>query len=390
MAWERKISRTVRIRNEQKLGLLAHLLTTVSEFGGTVGDIVLLTENSRSVIRDITLYGDDEMHVEKLANAIAANPGTKILEVRDQVLELHQKGKIAIRSRYPLDSMTTLRRVYTPGVAEVCLKIAKDPSLARHYTSISYLIAIATDGTAVLGLGDIGPLAAMPVMEGKAMLMESLVGLSGMPILLNTKDADEIVATVKAISPTFAAIQLEDISAPRCFEIEERLQAALDIPVMHDDQHGTAVVCMAALTVACRQAGMDINKAVIGQIGLGAAGYAIARMMMQLTGNAVFGADLSMDAVKHLEAAGGRGSTLSEIMAKCDIVIATTGAAGLIKPESVRRGQIILALSNPNPEIDPDLALEQGAAFAADGKMVNNVLGFPGIFRGPWMQTHLA
>jgi malate dehydrogenase (oxaloacetate-decarboxylating) len=382
MAWERKISRTVRVRNDQKLGLLAQLLTTVSDMGGTVGDIVLLTETSRSVIRDITIYGEDVQHVEKLVNAITANPGTKVLEVRDQVLELHLKGKIAIRSRYPLDSMTTLRRVYTPGVAEVCLKIAKDPALARHYTSISHLIAIVTDGTAVLGLGDIGPLAAMPVMEGKAMLMESLVGLSGMPILLNTKDPDEIVAAVAAMSPTFAAIQLEDISAPRCFKIEERLQAMLDIPVMHDDQHGTAVVCTAALTVACRQAGKDINKAVIGQIGLGAAGYAIAQMMMRLTGNAVFGADLSTDAIKHFEAAGGRGSSLDEIMAKCDIVIATTGAAGLIKPAMVRSGQIILALSNPNPEIDPDLALEQGAAFAADGKMVNNVLGFPGIFRG--------
>ncbi|MBI3738369.1 MAG: NADP-dependent malic enzyme, partial [Chloroflexi bacterium] len=253
---------------------------------------------------------------------------------------------------------------------------------ARLYTSTSHMIAIVTDGTAVLGLGDIGPLAGMPVMEGKAMLMESLVGLSGVPILLNTKDPDEIVAAVAAISPTFAAIQLEDISAPRCFEIEERLQKMLDIPVLHDDQHGTAVVCLAALTNACRQTNTDIKKAVIGQIGLGAAGYAIAKMLMRLTGNPVLGADLSAEAVKHFEAAGGKGSSLNEIMSKCDIVIATTGAPGLIKPEMVRKGQIILALSNPNPEIDPDLALKQGAAFAADGKMVNNVLGFTGIFRG--------
>jgi malate dehydrogenase (oxaloacetate-decarboxylating) len=382
MAWERKVSRTLRVRNEQQLGVLAQLITTVAEMGGTVGDIQLLTETSRSIIRDIVVYGDDAAHVEKIVAALAGVPGTRILQVRDEVLELHQKGKIAIRSRVPLDSMATLRRVYTPGVAEVCLKIAEDPSLARLYTSISHMIAIVTDGTAVLGLGDIGPLAAMPVMEGKAMLMESLVGLSGIPILLNTKDADEIVATVAAISPTFAAIQLEDISAPRCFEIERRLQAMLDIPVMHDDQHGTAVVCTAALTNACRQTGTDIKQAKIGQIGLGAAGYAIAQMLMGLTNNPVLGADLSQEAVKHLEAAGGQGSTLSEVMAKCDIVVATTGAAGLIKPEMVRKGQIILALSNPNPEIDPDLALQRGAAFAADGKMVNNVLGFPGIFRG--------
>jgi malate dehydrogenase (oxaloacetate-decarboxylating) len=362
--------------------VLANLVTTIADMGGSVGDIILLTETSRAIIRDIVVYGDDAAHVEKIVDALAAQPGTKILQVRDEVLELHQKGKIAIRSRVPLDSMATLRKVYTPGVAEVCLKIAQDPGLARLYTSISHMVAIVTDGTAVLGLGDIGPLAGMPVMEGKAMLMESLVGLSGVPILLNTKDPDEIINAVAAISPTFSAIQLEDISAPRCFEIERRLQERLDIPVMHDDQHGTAVVSLAALTNACRQTGIDMKQAVIGQIGLGAAGYAIAEMLMQLTGNPVLGADLSPEAIAHLEAAGGKGASLGEIMAKCDIVIATTGAQGLIKPEMVRTGQIILALSNPNPEIDPDVALEHGAAFAADGKMVNNVLGFPGIFRG--------
>ncbi len=382
MAWERKISRTIRVRNENQLGVLASLVTAISQQGGTIGDIDLLTETSRAVIRDITAYGDDEAMVERIIQALAAVPGTKVLEVRDEVLELHQKGKIAIRSRVPLDSMATLRRVYTPGVAEVSLKIAADPSLARLYTSTSHMIAIITDGTAVLGLGDIGPLAAMPVMEGKAMLMESLVGLSGIPILLNTKDPDDIVEAVSSIALTFAAIQLEDISAPRCFDIEARLQARLDIPVMHDDQHGTAVVATAALTNACRQAKIDLNAARIGQIGLGAAGFAIAEMLMRLTGKPVMGADLSEAALKHLAANGGQPSNLRQIMAECDIVIATTGAAGLIKPEMVRKGQIILALSNPNPEIDPDLAMAHGAAFAADGKMVNNVLGFPGIFRG--------
>ncbi len=382
MAWERKVSRTIRVRNENQLGVLARLVTAISELGGTIGDIGLLTETSRAVIRDITVYGDDEPMVDRIVHALAAIPGTKILEVRDEVLELHQKGKIAIRSRVPLDSMATLRRVYTPGVAEVSLKIAADPALARLYTSISHMIAIVTDGTAVLGLGDIGPLAAMPVMEGKAMLMESLVGLSGIPILLNTKNPDEIVEAVSAISATFAAIQLEDISAPRCFEIEARLQAKLDMPVMHDDQHGTAVVATAALTNACRQAKIDLKAARIGQVGLGAAGFAIAEMLMRLTGRPVLGADLQPEALKHLEANGGQPSNLKEIMASCDIVIGTTGAAGLIKPEMVRKGQIILALSNPNPEIDPDVAMQHGAAFAADGKMVNNVLGFPGIFRG--------
>jgi len=382
MAWEPKIMRKVRVRNSQKKGVLAKLLTAVAEAGGNVGSINLLTETSRHVVRDITITAEDEKCLADVLAAMEVNEGTKILEVRDEVLELHQKGKIAIRSRYPIESLTTLRRVYTPGVAEVCLRIAKEPSQARLYTSISHMVAIVTDGTAVLGLGDIGAVAGMPVMEGKAMLMETLVGLSGIPLLLNTKDTDEIINTIAAIAPTFAAIQLEDISAPRCFEIEERLQAMLDIPVMHDDQHGTAVVTTAALMVATREAGMDMKKAVIGQIGLGAAGQAIGQMMMRLTGNPVHGADLSPEALSRFEKLGGVKSNLKDIMANCDIVVATTGAPNLIKPEMVRKGQIILALSNPNAEIDPEVAMEQGAAFAADGKSVNNVLGFPGIFRG--------
>lgn len=382
MAWERKIIRVVRVRNDQNLGVLANLLASISENGGSIGSIQLLTETSQHVVREITVYAEDEDHLERILDAMRANPGTVVVEVRDEVLELHQKGKIAVRSRYQIDSMTTLRRVYTPGVAEVCRKIAADPSMARLYTSISHMVAIVTDGTAVLGLGDIGPQAAMPVMEGKAMLMETLVGLSGVPILLNTKDPDEIVQAVAAIAPTFAAIQLEDISAPRCFEIESRLQKILDIPVMHDDQHGTAVVTTAALLVAAHETNADLGKAVIGQIGLGAAGQAIAQMLMRLTGNPVYGADLSEPALGRFASLGGRKSNLTEIMAGCDIVIATTGAPGLIKPEMVRKGQIILALSNPNAEIEPSMALERGAAFAADGKSVNNVLGFPGIFRG--------
>jgi malate dehydrogenase (oxaloacetate-decarboxylating) len=382
MAWERKLMRVVRVRNDQKLGVLANLLASISENGGSIGSIQLLNETSQHMVRDITVYADDEASLERVLEAMRANAGTVIVEVRDEVLELHQKGKIAVRSRYEIDSMTTLRRVYTPGVAEVCRKIAADPSLARHYTSISHMVAIVTDGTAVLGLGNIGPQAGMPVMEGKAMLMESLVGLSGVPILLNTKDPDEIVQAVAAIAPTFAAIQLEDISAPRCFEIESRLQAMLDIPVMHDDQHGTAVVTTAALLVAARTIDVDLREKMIGQIGLGAAGRAIGQMLMRLTGNPVYGADLSESALERFAELGGRKSNLNEIMAECDIVIATTGASGLIKPEMVQPGQIILALSNPNPEIEPALALERGAAFAADGKSVNNVLGFPGIFRG--------
>jgi malate dehydrogenase (oxaloacetate-decarboxylating) len=382
MAWEHKLMRTVRVRNVQKSGTLARLLASIANMGASVGSIEMLTETAQAVVRDITVYADDEEHMDHVIETMRVNEGTRILEVRDDVLQVHQKGKIAIRSRFPIDSTATLRRVYTPGVAEVCLKIADDPELAWLYTSISHMVAIVTDGSAVLGLGDIGPLASMPVMESKSMLMETLVGLSGMPILLNTKDPDEIVRAVSTIAPTFAAIQLEDISAPRCFEVEERLQSMLDIPVMHDDQHGTAVVSTAALKVIAKRARVDVDKALIGQIGLGAAGNAIGKMLMRLTGNPVLGTDLNELSMERFERAGGKRSSLKEIMSECQIVIATTGAPNLIKPEMIHKGQIILALSNPKPEIDPEEAVERGAIFAADGKSVNNVLGFPGIFRG--------
>jgi malate dehydrogenase (oxaloacetate-decarboxylating) len=382
MAWERKLMRTVRVRNIQKSGTLARLLASIADMGASVGSIEMLTETAQSIVRDITVYADDEEHMDHVIETMRVNEGTRVLEVRDDVLQVHQKGKIAIRSRFPIDSTAMLRRVYTPGVAEVCLKIADDPELAWLYTSISHFVAIVTDGSAVLGLGDIGPLASMPVMEGKAMLMETLVGLSGMPILLNTKDPDEIVQAVSTIALTFAAIQLEDISAPRCFEVEERLQAMLDIPVMHDDQHGTAVVSTAALKVITKRAHVDMDKAVIGQLGLGAAGNAIAKMMMRLTGNPVLGIDLNETCMERFERDGGKRSSLQEIMSECEIVIATTGSPNIIKPEMIHKGQVILALSNPKPEIDTQEAMERGAVFAADGKSVNNILGFPGIFRG--------
>ena len=382
MSLESRIMRTVRVRNIQEHGILANLLNAIAQAGGSVGTISLLWEAHHNVERDIAIYADDETQLEKILAAMAANQGTQILEIRDQVLEMHQLGKIAVRSRFIIDSPSTLRRVYTPGVAEVCMKIAKDPSLARRYTAISHLVAIVTDGTAILGLGDIGPVAGMPVMEGKAMLMETLVGLSGMPILLDTKDSDKIVDTVATIAPTFAAIQLEDISAPRCFDIEANLQKRLDIPVMHDDQHGTAVVVTAALTSICYNVRTNLTKATIGQIGLGAAGLATGKMLMEVTGKPVMGADISEKALQRFKEAGGIPATLEEIMAKADIVIGTTGCPGLIKPEMVRKGQIILALSNPNPEIKPDDAANAGAACATDGRSVNNILGFPGILRG--------
>jgi len=382
MWWDGKIQRTFRCRLEQRPASLGELLSAIGRQGGLIGEIRTVHMGGSAVDRDITVYADDLKHLDRIVKTVEETPGAQLLEVRDEVLEMHQGGKIAIRSRYDISSLSTLRKVYTPGVAEVCLKIRDDPSLARRYTSIRHLVAIVTDGTAVLGLGDIGPKAAMPVMEGKASLLETLTGLSGMPILLDTKDPDEIVETVVHIAPTFAAIQLEDISAPRCFAIEERIQARLDIPVMHDDQHGTAVVVTATLLNAAKATGRDLGQSSIGVIGLGAAGMGLAKMLMFRFGHPVLGADIAPDALDRLKDAGGTPADLRGIMAGCDVVIATTGVPGLIKDGMVRKGQIILALSNPNPEIEPERALAAGAAYAADGKSVNNVLGFPGIWRG--------
>jgi malate dehydrogenase (oxaloacetate-decarboxylating) len=374
--------RTFRVRLVQSPGVFGRLLAAVGDEKGNIGEIRTIHMGSESMVRDITVFADNPAHLGRLIEIVSGYPDAELLEIRDEVLEMHQGGKIAIRSRYQIDTIETLRRVYTPGVAEVCLKIKDEPGLARRFTAIRHFVAIVTDGTAVLGLGDIGPRAAMPVMEGKASLMETLSGLSGIPILLNTKDTDEIIRTVVNIAPTFSAIQIEDISSPRCFEIEARIQEQVDIPVMHDDQHGTACVVTAALMNAAKASRVELKKCRIGVIGLGAAGFALAKMLIYFLGNPVLGADIVPDALKRLEKAGGLPSSLKDIMASCDAVIATTGVPGLIRPEMVRKGQIILALSNPSPEIEPEAARAAGAAFAADGKSVNNVLGFPGIFRG--------
>jgi malate dehydrogenase (oxaloacetate-decarboxylating) len=333
-------------------------------------------------VRDIDVVMDSLEELAALIADLDAFPLTTLIEVRDEVLDAHAGGKLRLLSTMPVETLRDLSRIYTPGVGEVSQRIAADPTAAERYTVIGNAVAVVTDGSAVLGLGNLGARAAMPVMEGKCALLAELAGIFAVPILLGTQDDAAIIRTVAAIAPTFGVIQLEDIASPRCFGIEQALIERVNGPVFHDDQHGTAAVTLAALLNATALAETHPDKLRVGQIGLGAAGLAIARAVMHATGNPVLGADISSEAMERLRAAGGVPTDLDEIMASCDAVIATTGRAGLIKPEQVRKGQIILALSNPRPEITPADALRAGARIAESGAMINNLLCYPGLCRG--------
>ncbi|MBA4548163.1 NAD-dependent malic enzyme [Thermoactinomyces intermedius] len=379
----RNMTRSIIVETPSKPGNLGKVTTAIGQAGGDIGDITTIKIGPFSTLRDITVQCESEAHLDQVVSSIEAlGGGIYVHSISDEVLSAHEGGKIRMVSKMDIRSLADLRRVYTPGVANVCLEIRENPEKANYYTSIGNTVAIVTDGTAILGLGNIGPLAGMPVMEGKAALFDRFAGISGIPILLDTSDPDEVVKTLKHIYQGFGGILLEDIGSPHCFEIEERLKEELPIPVMHDDQHGTAVVTLAAVISACRSTGINLKEASVGQIGLGAAGLAICRMFKAYGVREMCGADRQEKALERLENYGGIPLSMEELMERCDIVVATTGVPGLIKPEMIREGQVILALSNPKPEIDPELALKAGASFAADGRSVNNVLGFPGIFRG--------
>lgn len=376
--------RNLIVETPSSPGNFAKVAMAIGKLEGDMGDIQTIKIGTLSTIRDVSIQCRNEEHLLGIVEEInRIGEGIAVHAVTDDVLQAHEGGKVHMKSRSEIRSLGDLRRVYTPGVANVCEMIKEDPEQANYFTGISNTVAIVTDGTAILGLGDIGPVAGMPVMEGKAVLFDQFAGISGIPILLSTSDPDEVVNTVKNISQGFGGILLEDIGSPHCFEIEERLKAELPIPVMHDDQHGTAVVTLASVISACRKAGVKLSDSVVGQVGLGAAGLAISRMLIAYGVKEVKGIDRDEKACERLVQHGGTlADSLEELMETCDIVVATTGVSGLIKPELVKKGQIILALSNPNAEIIPEVALEAGAAFAADGRLVNNVLGFPGIFRG--------
>jgi malate dehydrogenase (oxaloacetate-decarboxylating) len=371
-----------RVDLPHERGQLARLAAAIAEGGGLIGDIVTVNVGRDRSIREISVEVADHESANAMAVHLSELDGINVISSYDRALRVHEGGKITVESRARMETLQDSRDVYTPGVARVCEVIASDEHLAARYTMIGRTVAICTNGTRVLGLGNIGPIASMPVMEGKAMFYRLMAGISAFPILIDATDPDEFVDTVIRIAPGFGGIHLEDIAMPECFEIEARLIQALDKPVMHDDVHGTAVAALAATLVACEQAGRDLSDSIVGQIGLGAAGLGIATLMVQAGVKRVIASDPNEAAHARARERGIEITDYKDLMATAEVVVATTGVEGLIKPADVRLGQIILALTNPDPEIRPAQALAAGAAFAADGSLVNNSIGFPGIFRG--------
>jgi malate dehydrogenase (oxaloacetate-decarboxylating) len=373
---------TYRVKISHRTGQLAGVMGAIAEGEGLIGDVVTISVGRETSVREITVEVRDIEQAERIAGLVEGLEGAHVLWYQDRALMRHEGGKLRIDAVRRVATVQEMRDVYTPGVARGCSAIAEQAELASRYTMISRSVAICTNGTRVLGLGNIGPVASMPVMEGKAVFYRQFAGISAMPVLIATEDVDEFVETVIRIAQTFGGIHLEDISAPECFEIERRLIEALPQPVMHDDVHGTAVVSVAAAIVACRHAGVELSSATVGQLGLGAAGWGIAELMVDGGAGSVIAFDPDRSSHARASEKGVGLASMEDVMGQADVVVAATGQPGLIEKSMVRSGQVILALSNPDPEIAPEIAEEAGAAFAGDGRSVNNVLGYPGIFRG--------
>ena len=376
------IDTVLRVRTQHRPGQLASLATAVATEGALIGEIVTLRREGDVSVRDITVETIDDDQTERVVKALRTTDGVEVLDVTDRVFERHKGGKIHNTSRLKIEQLSDLRYIYTPGVARVARAIEADPSRAFTLTGLSNSVGIFTNGTRVLGLGNIGPVASLPVMEGKAVLYDQFVGISAVPILVDTTNAREFIDTVVRVSRTFGGIHLEDIRIPECFEIEAELDRVLDKPVMHDDQHGTATVALAGIMNACRMVGLDLKSAKMGQVGLGAAGSAIAKLALAYGVGHVMVTDPNEQAMLGVIAKGARASDFATIMREADLVVLTTGKPGLVTQEMIKKGQVIFALSNPLPEITPDRARAAGAAFAADGQSVNNALAFPGLFKG--------
>ncbi|MET0648843.1 MAG: malic enzyme-like NAD(P)-binding protein [Pyrinomonadaceae bacterium] len=395
-------SLTLRVKLSTRAGTLGELTMALGLAGGDIGAIDIVSVGRDAIIRDLTVNAASADHGKAIVDAARAVDGVEVINVSDRVFLMHLGGKIEVVSKAPLKTRADLSMAYTPGVARVCEAIARDPEKAFTLTIKRNTVAVVTDGTAVLGLGDIGPAAALPVMEGKAMLFKEFAGVDAFPICLSTKDPNEIVSTVKNISVAFGGINLEDISAPRCFEIEERLKEELDIPVFHDDQHGTAVVVLAALINAVKLVGKRMEDLKVVVNGVGAAGVACSKIVMSAGVRNLIGCDQhsaiydgrteNMNWVKEhfarISNPNGERGSVRDVLKGADVFFGLS-APGVIDVDDVKRmakDPIIFAMANPTPEIMPE-EVAGVAAVMATGRsdypnQINNVLCFPGIFRG--------
>jgi len=382
-------------------GTLGRLCTAIGEAGGNIGALDGFDVRGPVLRRSLVVLCRDEEHQGRIVEAVRKLSGVTLLDWWDRTFKMHEAGKIEVRSTVPVNDRDDLSMAYTPGVARICTAIEKDPGLSHDYTIRKNSVAIVSNGTAVLGLGDIGPEGAMPVMEGKALLFKEFGGIDGFPICINARTADEVVDFVQRIAPTFGGINLEDIKAPECFEIEERLRASLDIPVFHDDQHGTAVVTLAALWNSLKITGKKMEDLTVVIAGVGAAGVAIGKILLNAGVGDVIGCDRigaiysgrsEMNSAKEWFANNTNHSrrmgTISEMMKGSDVFVGVSGP-DLITAADVRsmaKSPIVFAMANPNPEIRPEQC-DGLAAVMATGRsdypnQINNVLAFPGIFRG--------
>jgi len=392
---------TIRVEGPPAANPVALATTVITGAGATITALDVVESLLEKVVIDITCDTIDAEHAEQITAAISLNSELTVRKVSDRTFLLHLGGKIEIASKVPLKTRDDLSRAYTPGVARICQAIVADPSDARRLTIKRNTVAVVTDGSAVLGLGNIGPAAALPVMEGKAALFKRFADVDAWPVCLDTQDVDEIVRTVQLIAPVYGGINLEDISAPRCFEVEARLRELLDIPVFHDDQHGTAIVVLAALRNALKLVKKDLKSVKIVLSGVGAAGNAIARLLTLDGASNIIGFNVdgvihnelqSKDVmqqwfIEHSNPHNFKGS-IGEAMAGADIFIGVSAPNVLTEADvaSMAKGSIVFALANPDPEIDPVIARKY-ATVVATGRsdqpnQINNVLAFPGIFRG--------
>ncbi len=393
---------TARAQYPNRPGMLGLIASAIGDAGGDIGGVDLVRTDPGTNVRDITIGARDDEHGRAILDVVRELKGVTIRSVYDPVFLAHVGGKIEIKNKTPVTGRADLSRVYTPGVARVCLAIEREPDAAWTLTIKKNTVAVVTDGTAVLGLGDIGPVAALPVMEGKAMLFKEFGGVDAWPICLDTKDTEEIINTVKYIAPAFGGINLEDISAPRCFEIEERLKKELDIPVFHDDQHGTAVVVLASLLNALKIVKKEMADLKVVISGAGAAGIACAKIFFSVGIENVIGCDSrgaiykgrkeGMNPIKEWFAENsnkqGLTGSLSEVLEGADLFLGVSGP-DIITGDDIKKmskDPIVFALANPDPEIRPEAALPHARVMATGRSdfpnQINNVLCFPGLFRG--------